>query len=185
MQEYGRGSLGVRQSDGIPGRKLLQARWRCRRPPQPTAGCQNWVLRTCGQHRLSKRVWFPLLLAVWLLSPFDDLLSHRRSIKKPPGRYPTQTMEAASINLESQAPNAPERWAQFDVFRTAYKHIHPQPIHASILVPKTLPPGARPLLVRFHGGAFTEGFAEGFLRPWYSVPSSPATGPSLKRCGNA
>lgn len=80
-------------------------------------------------------------------------------------------MEAASIDLESQAPNAPERLAQFDVFRTAYKHINSQPILAFILIPKTLPAGVRPLLVRFHGGALTEGIAEGFLRPWYAAHS--------------
>lgn len=84
-------------------------------------------------------------------------------------------MEAAFIDLESQAPNAPERLAKFDAFRTAYKHVNSQPIHAFILIPKALQPGVRPLLVRFHGGAFTEGIAEGFLRPWYSTSSPPGT----------
>ncbi|EME84087.1 uncharacterized protein MYCFIDRAFT_202888 [Pseudocercospora fijiensis CIRAD86] len=57
------------------------------------------------------------------------------------------------------------KYASFDIIDTAYKHIHGVPIPTSILVPKQLPSGKHPVLVRWHGGGFGTGhrlFAEWF-----------------------
>lgn len=74
-------------------------------------------------------------------------------------------MEPYLINPDSQHPEALRLFDQFEIFRTAYKLIQNQPIHAFFIVPKKLPPGPRPLLVRFHGGGFVEGEADASIRP--------------------
>ncbi|KAK2749563.1 hypothetical protein FQN55_003263 [Onygenales sp. PD_40] len=77
-------------------------------------------------------------------------------------------MEPYTFDLkETQHENSQKLFGQFDTYRTAYKHINSQPIHAIFIVPKHLPPGPRPLLVRFHGGGFCEGEAEGSMRPFF------------------
>ncbi|OJD22839.1 hypothetical protein ACJ73_05809 [Blastomyces percursus] len=76
-------------------------------------------------------------------------------------------MEPYSIDPESQSENSQKLIHQFDVYRTAYKHIASQPIHAVFIIPKQLPSGARPLLMRFHGGGFCEGEAEASMRPFF------------------
>lgn len=77
-------------------------------------------------------------------------------------------MEPYAINPEDQWENSRKVLGQFDAYRTAYKYIDSQPIHAVFIVPKQLPPGPRPLLVRFHGGGWVEGEAEASLRPLYA-----------------
>lgn len=78
-------------------------------------------------------------------------------------------MEPYSIDPETQFENSQKLLAQFDAYRTAYKHIDAQAIHAVFIIPKQLPSGPRPLLVRFHGGGFCEGEAEASIRPLYAV----------------
>ncbi|EWY84272.1 hypothetical protein FOYG_14029 [Fusarium oxysporum NRRL 32931] len=41
---------------------------------------------------------------------------------------------------------------EFNVATFTYKVIHEQPIFLDLFVPKTLPFGERPVLIRFHGG---------------------------------
>jgi acetyl esterase/lipase len=74
-------------------------------------------------------------------------------------------MEAYAIDPVHQHPNSIALLDQFRTFRTPYKHINNQPIHAFFIVPDKLPPGPRPLFVRFHGGGFVEGEAEASMRP--------------------
>ncbi|EMR71266.1 putative alpha beta hydrolase fold-3 domain protein [Eutypa lata UCREL1] len=76
-------------------------------------------------------------------------------------------MDPYTIDLTNQCENSIKLLPQFDTYRTAYKHVNSQPIHAFFLIPKELPPGPRPLLVRFHGGAWSEGEAESFMRPFF------------------
>jgi acetyl esterase/lipase len=73
-------------------------------------------------------------------------------------------MERYAIDPASQHPNSLRVLDKFSTFRTAYKRIDGQPIHAFFVVPDELPPGPRPLLVRFHGGGFVEGEAEASIR---------------------
>lgn len=74
-------------------------------------------------------------------------------------------MERYTIDPASQHPSAVRLFEKFNVFRAPYKLIDNQPIHAFFIVPERLPPGPRPLLVRFHGGGWTEGEAEASIRP--------------------
>jgi cephalosporin-C deacetylase-like acetyl esterase len=74
-------------------------------------------------------------------------------------------MEPYTIDPEKQWSNTLKILPQFDAYRVAYKHVNAQPIHAFFVIPKQLPPGPRPLLVRFHGGGWTEGEADASLRP--------------------
>lgn len=74
-------------------------------------------------------------------------------------------MQPYTIDPAHQHPNSIRLLHQFNAFRVAYKLINHHPVHAFFLVPKQLPPGPRPLLVRFHGGGFVEGEAEASLRP--------------------
>lgn len=74
-------------------------------------------------------------------------------------------MESYPLNPDSQHSEALRLFDQFEIFRAPYKLIDDQPIHAFFIVPKTLPPGPRPLLVRFHGGGFVEGEADASIRP--------------------
>jgi acetyl esterase/lipase len=73
-------------------------------------------------------------------------------------------MERYTIDSASQHPNAMRVFGKFSAFRTEYKRINNQPIHAFFIVPDELPSGPRPLLVRFHGGGWVEGEAEASLR---------------------
>ena len=73
-------------------------------------------------------------------------------------------MERYTIDPASQHPNALRVFDTFSTFRTEYKLIGDQPIHAFFIVPDNLPPGPRPLLVRFHGGGWVEGEAEASMR---------------------
>lgn len=76
-------------------------------------------------------------------------------------------MEPYTIDPEDQHPNSIQLLKEFNAYRTVYKEANSQPIHAFFVVPQNLPPGPRPLLVRYHGGAWTEGEAEASLRPLY------------------
>ncbi|PKS09630.1 hypothetical protein jhhlp_004249, partial [Lomentospora prolificans] len=75
-------------------------------------------------------------------------------------------MEHYTIDLTSQHPNSQPLFDNFQTFRASYKLIDDQPIHAFFIVPSQLPPGPRPLLVRFHGGGWVEGEAEASMRPF-------------------
>lgn len=46
---------------------------------------------------------------------------------------------------------------EFNVATFTYKEIEGQPILLDLFVPKTLPPGERPVLIRFHGGFLVYG----------------------------
>ncbi|RYP10859.1 hypothetical protein DL764_000411 [Monosporascus ibericus] len=76
-------------------------------------------------------------------------------------------MEPYTIDPAHQHENSIKLLGRFDAYRTAYKYVNSQPIHAFFIIPKQLPPGPRPLLVRFHGGGWTEGEAEASLRPFF------------------
>ncbi|ORY68711.1 Alpha/Beta hydrolase protein [Pseudomassariella vexata] len=75
-------------------------------------------------------------------------------------------MPLGTIDTEQQAPEALGLFEKFTIYTEFYKHIEDQPIGLFALVPKTTPSGNRPLLARIHGGAFTEGKSDGFIRPW-------------------
>ncbi|KAK4042308.1 Alpha/Beta hydrolase protein [Parachaetomium inaequale] len=76
-------------------------------------------------------------------------------------------MERYTIDPASQHPNALRVFDKFTTFRTEYKRIDDQPIHAFFIVPDKLPSGPRPLLVRFHGGGWVEGEAEASIRAFF------------------
>ncbi|KAL2128262.1 hypothetical protein VTI74DRAFT_9434 [Chaetomium olivicolor] len=76
-------------------------------------------------------------------------------------------MERYTIDPASQHPSALRVFDKFSTFRTAYKIIDNQPIHAFFIVPDKLPSGPRPLLVRFHGGGWVEGEAEASIRAFF------------------
>lgn len=76
-------------------------------------------------------------------------------------------MESYTIDLATQHPNSIKIFDKFDTYRVAYKYIKDQPIHAFFIIPRQLPAGPRPLLVRFHGGGWTEGEADASIRPLY------------------
>ncbi|EJT78766.1 hypothetical protein GGTG_03864 [Gaeumannomyces tritici R3-111a-1] len=80
--------------------------------------------------------------------------------------YSIATMESYKLDLETQHPNTIKIVDQFNVYRAPYKHVNNRPIYAFFLVPKVLPAGPRPLMVRYHGGGWTEGEAEASLRPF-------------------
>lgn len=46
----------------------------------------------------------------------------------------------------------------FDIVQTEYKHVRNHGIHVDSLVPQTLFPGKRPVIVRFHGGGLVRAF---------------------------
>ncbi|KAF2090553.1 alpha/beta-hydrolase [Saccharata proteae CBS 121410] len=52
---------------------------------------------------------------------------------------------------------ASEHFAGFDIHDATYKRVNDQPIDLSILVPKQIQPGPRPVLVKFHGGGLVTG----------------------------
>ena len=59
------------------------------------------------------------------------------------------------------------RYAGFDIHNVPYKTVDDHPIEVSILIPKNIQPGKRPLLVRFHGGGLVEGVRLGdWFREW-------------------
>lgn len=74
-------------------------------------------------------------------------------------------MEPYTIDPSKQWSNTLKILHKFDAYRVAYKRVNSQPIHAFFVIPKRLPTGPRPLLVRFHGGGWTEGEADASLRP--------------------
>ncbi|PGH05700.1 hypothetical protein AJ79_06716 [Helicocarpus griseus UAMH5409] len=76
-------------------------------------------------------------------------------------------MEPYQIDPETQYENSQKLLCQFDSYRTAYKYIDSHPIDVILIIPKQLPSGPRPLLVRFHGGGFCEGEAEVCMRPFF------------------
>ncbi|KAK3306719.1 Alpha/Beta hydrolase protein [Chaetomium strumarium] len=79
----------------------------------------------------------------------------------------TANMERWTIDPASQHPSAMRVFDQFSTFRTQYKLVDDQPIHAFFIVPDQLPSGPRPLLVRFHGGGWVEGEAEASIRAFF------------------
>lgn len=81
-----------------------------------------------------------------------------------PKTHSAASMERHNLDPASQHPNAMKVFDKFSTFRTAYKLIDDQPIHAFFIVPDNLPSGPRPLLVRFHGGGWVEGEAEASIR---------------------
>lgn len=80
-------------------------------------------------------------------------------------------MELYNPDMASQHPNSVRLFPNFTTYRTAYKHIDGEPIHAFFIVPNELPPGPRPLFVRYHGGGWVEGEAEASMRPLSDLPS--------------
>lgn len=76
-------------------------------------------------------------------------------------------MESYTIDPANQHENSLKLLEHFHAYRVAYKYINSQPIHAFFVIPKELPKGPRPLLVRYHGGGWTEGEAEASLRPFF------------------
>lgn len=74
-------------------------------------------------------------------------------------------MEPYAIDPDTQWENSVKLLGDFDAYRTAYKFVNSQPIYAFFIIPKQLRTGLSPLLVRFHGGGFSEGEAEASLRP--------------------
>ncbi|KAI0134145.1 alpha/beta-hydrolase [Xylariales sp. AK1849] len=71
-----------------------------------------------------------------------------------------------SIDTTDQVPAALALLPQFHICNAFYKAIGYQPIGVHILIPKGSPSGKRPLLVRIHGGGFSEGKSDSFLRTW-------------------
>lgn len=47
---------------------------------------------------------------------------------------------------------AANRFDSFDVYRTSYTKIGSHEIEANVLVPKGIPPGKRPVMIKWHGG---------------------------------
>ena len=90
-------------------------------------------------------------------------------------------MERHAVDPESQHPNSLALFPKFSTFRTSYKIINYQAIHAFFIIPDQLPPGPRPLLVRFHGGGWVEGEAEASIRPLSVVPRHPVPNLLLTR----
>ncbi|KAI0024134.1 alpha/beta-hydrolase [Xylariomycetidae sp. FL0641] len=75
-------------------------------------------------------------------------------------------MRPVTITTEQQTEPALPLLARFDSYAETYKRVNGQPIDAYILIPKGGPGEKRPLLVRIHGGGFTEGTCDGFIAPW-------------------
>lgn len=75
-------------------------------------------------------------------------------------------MSEATINTDYQDQATLNLLPAFDVFADTYKHVDGQPINAHILVPKNRPSGKSPVLIRIHGGAFSEGASDYWFRPW-------------------
>jgi dipeptidyl aminopeptidase/acylaminoacyl peptidase len=46
------------------------------------------------------------------------------------------------------------KYAAFNVSNTPYKVFNGQKIYAVLFIPKNIPPGKYPLIVKFHGGYF-------------------------------
>lgn len=68
----------------------------------------------------------------------------------------------------SNAMEAPlPRYNAFEIRDFVYKTVHEHPILLSVLIPKTVKRGKRPILVRFHGGGLVEGVRLGdWFRPY-------------------
>lgn len=88
-------------------------------------------------------------------------------MKTPSSEIVIYIMEPYVIDPNTQWSNSNKILDQFVAYRVAYKFVKSQPIHAFFIIPKQLPPGPRPLLVRFHGGGWTEGEADASIRPLY------------------
>lgn len=76
-------------------------------------------------------------------------------------------MRPSALDSKDNVQTAIDLFSSFDIYDETYKYVDGFPIEVSILIPKTASPGKRPLLVRFHGGAWTEGSRDISLRPWY------------------
>jgi acetyl esterase/lipase len=73
---------------------------------------------------------------------------------------------------------ASNKFAAFNIYTTAYKHVNNQPISVDVLVPKNLKPGKHPLIVRFHGGFLVSCTALSALLHISNLPNQ-VTGASL------
>lgn len=71
-----------------------------------------------------------------------------------------------SFDTVSQSSLALPLLERFDATDVAYRHVGANKIEATVMVPKNLPAGPRPLLVRVHGGGMSEGTREAYIRPW-------------------
>ncbi|PQE29467.1 Alpha beta hydrolase fold-1 protein [Rutstroemia sp. NJR-2017a WRK4] len=59
------------------------------------------------------------------------------------------------------------RYERFNVSKVTYKVVHGHEIHAYILVPKNLPKGKHPLIIKFHGGGSVTG--SGIFPDWFAI----------------
>lgn len=96
----------------------------------------------------------------------DPLGSGRnRTVCNKRGCLPAN-MRPSTLNTEDNSPITIDFLSSFDIYEEDYKLVDGIPIQATILIPKTPSDGKRPLLVRFHGGAWTEGSGDICFRPW-------------------
>lgn len=75
-------------------------------------------------------------------------------------------MRPSIPDVEDNSQISVNLFPSFDIYDETYKYVDGIPIQASILIPKTLSDTKRPLLVRLHGGAWTEGSGGIWIRPW-------------------
>ncbi|CAJ2502905.1 Uu.00g102990.m01.CDS01 [Anthostomella pinea] len=75
-------------------------------------------------------------------------------------------MREPPLDLEHTPLGSIPLLPSFKIYAETYKQVNGQPIDAYIYIPKDLPLGKRPLLVRFHGGAFSEGTCDSWIHPW-------------------
>ncbi|KAI7785937.1 hypothetical protein LA080_005598 [Diaporthe eres] len=75
-------------------------------------------------------------------------------------------MRPSVPDTEDNSQTTVDLFASFNSYEETYKYVDGVPIQASILIPKPPSDGKRPLLVRLHGGAWTEGSGDIWIRPW-------------------
>lgn len=81
-------------------------------------------------------------------------------------------MRPSIPDTEDNSQTTVNLFSSFNIYDETYKYVDGVPIQASILIPKTPSDGKRPLLVRLHGGAWTEGSGGISIRPWYVTLSA-------------
>lgn len=75
-------------------------------------------------------------------------------------------MRPSTLDTKDNSQIAVDLSSSFDIYDETYKCVDGIPIRASIFAPRTPSDKRRPLLVRFHGGAWTEGSGGIWIRPW-------------------
>lgn len=75
-------------------------------------------------------------------------------------------MRPSTLDTEDHSQTSLDLFSSFYIYEETYKHVDGVPIQTNILIPKTPFDGKRPLLVRLHGGAWTEGRGDIWIRPW-------------------